>query len=70
MRGIRGPTVIEWITEEEAAALEKEGDPIESPPGPYKIQPKNIGKLLWITGAPGVGKSTTAQLLSKTAGYV
>ena len=43
---------------------------MEAPPLPYKIQPKDVGKLLWITGAPGVGKSTTAQLLAKTAGYV
>ena len=70
LKGIEGPTMLERITEEEVAALEKEGDPMEAPPLPYKIQPKDVGKLLWITGAPGVGKSTTAQLLAKTAGYV
>ena len=58
------------MTEEEIAALEAEGDPFEAPPGPYKIQPERLGKFLWITGPPGLGKSTSAQLLSKTAGYV
>ena len=50
--------------------MDAEGDPIEAPPGPYKIQPGYLGKFLWITGAPGLGKSTSAQLLSRTAGYV
>ena len=26
--------------------------------------------MIWVTGAPGLGKSTTAQLLSKEHGYV
>ena len=70
MKGMMGMAVLKWITKEEAAALEEEGDPIEAPPGPYKIQPENLGKFLWITGAPGLGKSTSAQLLCRTAGYV
>jgi hypothetical protein len=70
MKGMMGTAVLDWMTEEEAAVLEADGDPIEAPPGPYKIQPDNLGKFLWITGAPGLGKSTSAQLLCKTAGYV
>ena len=70
MKGNWGISCIEWITDEEAAALEGEGDPIEAPPGPYKIQPEIQGKLLWITGPPGLGKSTSAQLLCRNAGYV
>merc|ERR1711892_69794 len=68
--GVMGISELEWITEEEAAALEAEGDPIEAPPGDYKIQPDYQGKFLWITGSPGLGKSTSAQLLSKNHGYV
>merc|ERR1711936_587607 len=69
-KGVVGVSSLEWMSEEEAAALEAEGDPIDSPTCPYKIQPENVGKLLWITGSPGLGKSTTAQLLSRNFGYV
>ena len=31
----------------------------------YKIQPENQGKVLWLTGPPGAGKSTTGQYLAK-----
>ena len=70
IKGVMGICELEWITEEEAAALEAEGDPIEAPPGDYKIQPEYQGKFLWITGSPGLGKSTSAQLLGKNHGYV
>ena len=43
---------------------------MEAPSHPYKEQPERLGKVLWITGAPGLGKSTSAQLLSRNAGYV
>ena len=29
-----------------------------------------LGKLLWFSGAPGMGKSTSAQLLARDNGYV
>ena len=47
-----------------------EGDPISCPPGPYKVQPHHQGRLLFLTGAPGLGKSTTAQLLARLRGFV
>ena len=43
---------------------------MEAPSCPYKIQPENQGKLVWLSGPPGVGKSTTGQLLAKKANYV
>lgn len=60
----------EWISEEEYAGLKDSGDPADAPPSHYKIRPEYIGKLLFISGAPGLGKSTSGLLLSKTAGYV
>ena len=50
--------------------LEKDtGDPIDDPPSRhYKIQPEYQGRLVWISGAPGLGKSTTAQLLARDHG--
>ena len=44
------------------------GDPISAPPGPYTVQPEVKGKFLWLTGSPGMGKSTTAQLLGRNKG--
>merc|ERR1712218_447688 len=61
---------MEWITEEEAAAIEDAKDLIEAPSHPYKEQPGNLGKFLCITGPPGSGKSTLSQLLARKAGYV
>jgi len=69
-KGMMGIAELEWVTEEEVARLEAEGDPIEAPPGEYKIQPEYQGKFLWITGPPGLGKSTSAQLLGRNHGYV
>ena len=69
-KGVMGIAELEWVTEEEAARLEAEGDPIEAPPGEYKMQPEYQGKFLWITGPPGLGKSTSAQLLGRNHGYV
>ena len=60
----------EWLSEQELATLKDSGDPVDAPPGPYKLQPETLGKILWISGAPGLGKSTSGHLLSKTAGYV
>ena len=45
------------------------GDPISAPPGPFTIQPHVLGRFLWLTGAPGLGKSTTAQILGRQRGW-
>ena len=50
------------------AHKKEETDPIEAPPGPYKVQPEMNGVLIWLTGCPGSGKSTSAQLLAKKQG--
>ena len=60
----------ELMTEDELQDLENNCDSAEAPPNHYKIQPDNQGKFLFLTGAPGLGKSTTGLLLSKMAGYV
>ena len=69
-KSMMGVCEYEWITEEEAAELLADGDPIDAPPAPYKLQPENQGRLLWFSGPPGLGKSTSAQLLARNNGYV
>ena len=32
--------------------------------------PNIPGKIIWLSGAPGMGKSTTAQLLARRNGFV
>ena len=59
-----------WLNDEDLKKLCDERDPIEAPSCQYKIQPENQGKLIWLSGPPGAGKSTTGQLMGKEAGYV
>ena len=50
--------------------LAEDRDHKDTPSCPYKIQPENQGRLVWLSGPPGAGKSTTGQLMSKEAEYV
>ena len=59
------------ISPEEAAdILRSESDPAHCPPGPFRLQPGLEGRLLWVSGDPASGKSTSAQLLARQAGWV
>ena len=60
-----GVSWMEWITEEEAAAIEAAKDPIEAPSHPYKEQPGKLGKFLCITG-PCVGISKGFEKICQT----
>ena len=51
-----GVAVFVKITADEAKDMEDDGDPIDAPPSPYKVQPENQGKILWFTGPSGMGK--------------
>ena len=70
LKGISGIRTRVWVTPEEAESIANDGDPIEAPTSHYKVEPERQGKLIWITGPPGLGKSTSAQLLSREHGYV
>merc|ERR1719219_637082 len=59
-----------WLSEEEEAAIRDSGDPCDAPPSHYKIQPEYQGKFIFLSGGPGLGKSTTGHLLSKMTGFV
>lgn len=60
----------EWMSEEECTAFKNSGDPHDAPPSHFKVQPEKKGKLLFISGAPGLGKSTSGLILSRTNDYV
>merc|ERR1719204_2619694 len=60
-----------WMSVEDFRAYkESYGVAIDAIPHHYKIQPENKGRLLWISGAPGIGKSTTGQVLSRNSDWV
>ena len=45
MKGMAGVSGLEKISEEEYEQIMNDGDPIEAPPGPYKVQPNVKGKI-------------------------
>ena len=65
-----GVDYLKWMSEEDLKKLADDRDHKDTPSCPYKIQPENQGKLVWLSGPPGAGKSTTGQLMSKKAEYV
>jgi gluconate kinase len=62
--------VLQWQSDEDLKTLYEDREQYDSPKCPYKIQPENQGKVVWLSGPPGAGKSTTAQLMGRDAGYV
>jgi len=62
--------VFRWISDEGLKKLAESREPSEAPSCPYKIQPQNQGKMVWLSGPPGAGKSTTALLMGKENGFV
>ena len=60
----------EWVSKEELTQILDQRESCLSPKTFYKIQPELQGKLLFLSGPPGAGKSTSGLLLAKTQGYV
>ena len=62
--------IFEFMDEEAKKKMKDEQDPAENPPNSYNPQPEKMGKILWITGVAGMGKTTTAKLLQEKEGFV
>ena len=65
-----GNSVGRWIDQEGLKALQEDRDDSYNLSCPYPKLPEKPGKLLWLSGPQGAGKSTTAQVLAKGYGYV
>ena len=50
LKGISGILTRIWISDEEAELIENDGDPIEAPTSPYKIEPERQGRFVFIFG--------------------
>jgi hypothetical protein len=61
---------LKWMSDQDLKVLAEGRDHKDTPSCPYKFQPENQGKLVWLSGPPGAGKSTTGQLMSREAGFV
>ena len=60
-----------WVNEDEFNEFKESREPADTPICQYaKLQPDNLGKIIWFSGPPGSGKSTTAQLIGRKHGYV
>ena len=55
----------EWVTEEEAEVhmerMEAECEPAAAPASHYVEEPERQGRLIWLTGPPGLGARTRRQ---------
>ena len=62
--------IITKLSQEQVHKKRLERDHIETPSCPH-ITPKpgTPGKIYWLSGVPGAGKSTTCQLMAREKGY-
>ena len=59
-----------WVSKEELKEIGEKRESCLNPSTVYKIQPEVQGKLLFLSGPPGSGKSTSGLLLAQSADYV
>jgi len=60
----------QWKNPEEIQHVLDSREAIDERQHFYKIQPENQGKLIFLTGSPGCGKSSTALKLAQKSGFV
>ena len=65
-----GVMTAKWVSKDELKKIADKRESCLSPSTMYKIQPNVQGKLLFLSGPPGSGKSVSGLLLAQTANYV
>jgi len=69
--GVLATNPLRWITPEEAAIIRnREKEAAAAPKVPYPLQPGNQGKIVFMSGPPGSGKSTIAGIIAKQEKFV
>lgn len=64
---------MKWVTddEEEKKRLEEDmSEPADFPPHGYTPRPNVQGRIIWLSGGTGMGKTTTAKMLQENHGFV
>ena len=59
----------DWISEEEYNIM-NDKDPADDIPNSYQPKPDQIGKIVWLCGSTGMGKTTTAKILQAEKGFI
>ena len=59
-----------WLSPKDLQEILDAREDINDLSCPYPKQPDHQGKIIWLSGPPGAGKSSTAQLMAKEHGYV
>jgi len=57
-----------WLDDEAFEKFKNNTDPVDNIPNNYECKPP--GKLVWITGGTGMGKTTTSTYIKEKAGFV
>ena len=66
----QGVQKAKWVSKDELMEIGNKRESCLNPSTVYKIQPEVQGKLLFLSGPPGSGKSTSGLILAKSADYV
>ena len=63
--------LLEWVSEAEIKTFKENRQSALAPICPYVVpNPSYEGKLIWLTGPPGSGKSVTSQYFAKNHGFI